>query len=1239
MLRTLLIFFFIAIQTFGQQIKFKNFTTNEGLSNNSVIDIENDKDGGLWIATWDGLNYFDGYNFKVYKHNINNPKTISSNYIIKLEKDINDFIWLISKEGHVNRYIGNGNFESFKFKSAPKDIKVSRKGNIIVETNNIYYEYLDGVFEEILYETSKIEDYEVLKQIILAKHPNLIINDVLKDKLGNIWFATRRHGLYIIPNNTENLNNSDIDHYAHDLYAPYSFKSNEIEKLHQDDFGNIWLGQKDGGLSMAYSGSEKIFSVTPHPIKYPNLPNETIRAITKDNNGKIWLGYYNKGLYFYDSGTRCFQKFKVKEVTSNSDWGRIRTLFTASDGTIWAGTYAGILRIHGDKYVCYEANKIKELPNNRNYSIYEDEDNQIWIACWGGLAKFNLDKERFEIFAGQNVLTNYHIRCVKKIRELLVLATEENGVLILNLVNGTIERVTTTNGILGNSIYSVCIDDVSNNYWIASLGGVSVFNTESKVIKNITEADGLPSHMVYGLLQNGDKVWISTTKGIAAIDKENFTVTTFNPNEGWQAPEFSEGAYYQDAKGVLFFGGVNGLNYFNPNNIQLNHPKAKIKLLVDGNENYSQVIKKSFRNNQLNLEVVPIIFPRKHKKDIYYKLEERDKDWCLLDGTNKIKYTNLVSGNYNFLVKEGENGMAKPALFSLHIKKAFYETALFYALLSVFILVVSILFIFFKNKVALSQQQNLEAEITYRTRVIESQKIELQKVNEKLDKKNNKILKQKEKLLLLHNNLKNEDFEIEKFKTFVLSEFQEPISQIIKTSSTLTKDDAEAQRNLIYQSGKLVNLMEQWNYLDHIKHMGPMKISVINLFPMLKTGINKLKKSLQVNKVNFSFEIGNSLGWVETDVLRLRLLIQYFFNDISKYSEGGSTLNIKITDELNFLVVQVVSNSSILNSNWHNISHYSPYFKAVKSLLQDLKGELIDDISNERFQVSLHIPIFAINPKVKLSERISWKHFNPEIDLSSEQQHILVFSDETNHVVANQVLGNNNEYNLIFESTVSNLNAAINQINIKLIVFYQTIFSKELVGFFNSNRESKNIIIPMVYISEDINYELHEQSLEFGIDTLIQLPASTSFINKKIGSLIDRKQHVVLEENKFQKKLFQILTEKDPITTPDDKLLKTSLEIIKKELHNPSFNVEMLVEELGVSRVKCYRLFKEAFKQSPSDIIMSLRLQKAEVLLKTKKLNISEISFECGYNDPKYFARSFKKHFGKPPKEFKEQIF
>ncbi|MFB9081056.1 hypothetical protein ACFFWB_27240 [Flavobacterium procerum] len=108
------------------------------------------------------------------------------------------------------------------------------------------------------------------------------------------------------------------------------------------------------------------------------------------------------------------------------------------------------------------------------------------------------------------------------------------------------------------------------------MGGVTVFNEKTGVVKNITESEGLPSHMVYGLIDNGDKVWISTTKGIASIDKKKYTVTSYHPNHGWQGTEFSEGAYYQDFKGNLFFGGVEGLNYFNPRTICSSNSKAKL---------------------------------------------------------------------------------------------------------------------------------------------------------------------------------------------------------------------------------------------------------------------------------------------------------------------------------------------------------------------------------------------------------------------------------------------------------------------------------------------------------------------------------------------------------------------------------------------------------------------------------------------------------------------------------------
>ncbi len=1229
MTRIVLFLYFFTLYSFGQQIKFENFTTNQGLSNNSVVDIENDKDGGLWIATWDGLNYFDGYHFKIFKKSFDNPKTISSNYITKLEKDAEGKIWLITKEGHINKYLGNDDFQEFKFKNLPTDIYLSQKGNIVVETGKKYYEFKNKSFVEIGRNNIKTTDYKNLKNILLRKYPKLIINDILKDKTGNIWFATRENGLYIIANDSDENN---IQHFTADLYSPYSLKNNEIEVIHEDYFGNIWVGQKDGGLSMAFGGSEKINSVMPHPIKEPNLPNETIRAVTKDSKGKIWLGYYTRGLYYYNEESHSFQKFKIDKAASNPDWERIRSLFTSSDGTIWAGTYKGILRISGQSVTSYESNSAAGISLERCYSICEDQNKQLWMGCWGGMAKFNMITGNFEKFKGQELLSKYHIRCVKKSNQNLILATENSGVVVFNLTNGTLKKITTKEGILGNSIYAVFMDNESDNYWIASLGGVTVFNKRKGIVKNIAESDGLPSHMVYGLIDNGDKVWISTTKGIASIDKKNYSVTSYNPDYGWQALEFSEGAYYQDSKGNLFFGGVNGLNYFNPNTLQINNSKAKIKLKIDGNENYQTALEKGFSDNELRIEVIPILFPNSKRNTIYYKLEGNDEDWTLLPEGNKIEYSGLSSGDYSFLIKEGKDGIAEPAFFTLHITEAFYESILFYILLSVLILFGCIIVIYAKNKTALAQQKYLEELVKARTAVIENQKKNLEEINAELDQKNKQIVEQKEKLLILHSNSKNGNFEIEKFKTFMLAEFQEPISRIIKASGSLKKD-TETQRALLSESGKLVNLISEWNYLEHVKDLGPVKKTAVNLFPVLKNNVEKLKKDSQLNEVNFNCEIDNTDCFAAVDVLRLKLALQYFFNDLSKYSDKDSTLNIAITYVNNCIEIKTVSDSIILKNNWETILHYSPYFRALKVLLQDLNGEIISSAA-EQFEAKLHIPIEIVDLNSSLKETISWKNFNYQDQLAADKKCLLVFGDSYNSPAANQIL-ENEKYNLIFESSISNLNAIIKQIDIAALVFYQAEFSRELITFLKQIKENNSVKIPLIYISENSNYEQEEQLLELDIDTHIKLPASLSFISKKIDRLINQNSEPV-KEYKIQQKIFEILTEDNENITPNEKLLKRALEIIKEELQNPAFNVEMLGEQLGISRVKCYRLFKETLNQSPSDILMSLRLQKAELLLKTKKLNISEISFECGYNDPKYFGRTFKKYFGKSPKEYKE---
>ncbi|MGY5355224.1 two-component regulator propeller domain-containing protein [Wenyingzhuangia sp. IMCC45467] len=1230
-----LLFCFISFFAWSQNIKFKNYTTNQGLSNNSVIDIENDTDGGLWIATWDGLNYFDGADFVVFKHSIDNKESISGNYIIKIEKDNDGVIWILTKNGKVSKYLGNNRFKNFVFDKEVTNIKISEEGNVVVFTSTMVWEFIENHFVKKKTPAIDVDNAIVFKNILLAKYPKLIINDVLKDKKGNIWFATRRNGLYIIPNNSNNIQNTQIDHYTVDMYSPYTFGSNEIEKLHLDSFNNVWLGQKDGGLSMAYQGSEFISYVGPHPNKYPHLPTETIRAITKDFKGCLWLGYYNNGAYYYDNNTKCYQKYKIKESDQNIDWQRVRSLFTASDGTIWIGTYAGIIRVFKDKYLLYKAEDIKELPNNRSYSIYEDNNHNLWISCWGGVAKFNLNKNKFESFNGQEKLQTYHVRNVKKVNSELILSTENNGLVLFNLKTSKVESVTLSNGILGNSIYASIYDEEHQNYWIASLGGISVYNKAKGLVKNITEENGLLSHMVYGLLKQDDKVWLSTTKGLVVVNKNSFKLNAINPVEGWQASEFSEGAYYKDPKGILYFGGVNGLNYFSPNMFSVTNQIPKINIEVNENENYKDSLSCSHSNNYLKINVKTIVFPESYKSEfkVFYRLKGIDDDWMLLPKSQKVIYNNLPSGNYEFLIKTSANELEQK-YFTVQINKAFYETAWF-NIMSIFLLALVLIFIFYvKDKNAKKQKVKLEQKIINRTKVIETQKQDLLLVNKKLDEKNKEIYKQQEKLLELHSSLKNEDFELEKFKTFILSDFQEPITKIIQQANKI-KGDTVVQQKLLKNAVMLINMLSEWNYLDHVKDIGNQQKSTINLFPVLTDIVEKTRETLQKNNVHFITEIDKNIHWVEVDLLRFKLLLQYFFNDVIKYSNKQSSLKVVISHAKNVFKFCLSSNSDLLINNWNNISHYSPYHKSVKTLLSHLNGS-IKKIEDEEFKIEIFLPMNSVkNDKDYQVKTISWKHLNTSQILNNSHYNVLVFSDPKNVEITKHLLSGE-QSNLFFESSVSDLSSALQQINIDVVVFYQTTFTKELVSFFNLRKQDiKNSNIPFVYISEEINYMLNEQSLEFGIDVVIQLPASDSFVKKKIYALLKPKKEK--QESKLQKEIYEILVEDNNQQTPNDKLLKKALEVIKNQLANPSFNVEMLIDHLGISRVKCYRLFKEVLQQSPSDVITSLRFQKAEYLLMNKKLNISEISFECGFNDPKYFGKTFKKQFGVSPKVYKEQ--
>lgn len=1226
---------FFCSSLIGQNVKFRTLSTDDGLSNNSVNDIISDKDGVLWIATWDGLSLYDGNNFIVYKHAQGNPTSISGNVISKLIKDGDDKMWVLTDNNSVGMHLGNGVFKNYSFEHQPTELKLSDEGDLIIEIDTLEtLLYKEDHFIKIPLEKSKQKKSSPLNNILLSKFPELFINESMRDSNGNIWYATQNNGLYIIRNNSSNINNGNVEHYEYDLYFKYSFTSNEIEKLYEDEFDNVWLGHKDGGLSMAYQESEHIGAVFPHPVKFPHLPNETIRAVTKDFRENTWLGYYTQGLFYYSDETKCYLKYNFPKISENQDWNRVRSLFTSSDGSIWAGTYAGLLRIRDHENMYYSAADFDNLPNNRNYSIVEDHKKKLWIACWGGLAKFDLKTGKFQSFDGQDELMGLRIRKVYIFEDEIILSVENGGVVILNSNTGNVSKINTENGILGNNIFNAIKDGKTGYYWIASQGGISVYDSKKGLIANITEKDGLPSHLVYSLILNGDKIWISTTKGIAAINRDNFHVSSLNPGEGWQAAEFSEGAYYEDLKGDLYFGGINGLNYFSPAAIDFVKELPNIKVNIDGKNDFSNEITKDYWNNSIKLDITPISFTKNTNNRILYKLSGYDEEWNIFDKT-QVYYEDLPYGRYNLTVRSSlDPNVDAGTSINIIVEKPFYRSLWLVSLFLVLLTFSLTYWVALRNKNIVKNREMLEQKIIKRTQIINDQKQNLVETNYKLDEKNKEVSKQKQQLLNLYHQLKNEDFEIDKFKMFVLSEFKEPISKIIGSSSKL-EDQPEIKKELSKQSGKLLNLLMEWDYLGHIKEVGGVKKSIIKLRSTIKLLVEDLRIQTSKSKLHLDYTLDLTDALVEMDVLRFKLLFKYLFNVIIKYTEANNSLKIVIKNDKEVLFIKITSNSKVLTDNFFNIEHYSPYFKAASTLITAMDGYLTVD-QQKTLSLILELPIKLIDFKGNKVEHVSWKHLGLHKKSQTNTNNILVYCSKYDFLPAEQLLEDPSN-TLLFESSIEETLSAIKHINVHGLVIYDSPITEGLIQLFNTIKNNVgNIPLPIIYISEEINYFLREQTIELGVDAVIQLPASKVFIQKKFIKLIALRREY-LNDKSTKQRLFNLpFSDGNRMLSSNEKLIKKALDLIHKNMDDSSFNVEKLTNMLFVSKIKCYRTFKEVLQKSPLDVIIDLRLQKAEHLLKNKALNISEISMECGFNDPKYFSRLFKKNFKCSPKQYRK---
>ncbi|GAB3909228.1 sensor histidine kinase [Larkinella knui] len=512
--------------------------------------------------------------------------------------------------------------------------------------------------------------------------PNSLSNNTVRrgsiaeDQQGNLWVGTYGGGL-----NKLNKDRTTITHYVYEPENTTGLSSNNILGVLIDRSNILWIGTVGGGISK-FDPNRQSFPVYRHLPHDPNsLTPYGIRALCEDKAGTVWVGTEGGGLDRLDKKTGQFTHFRYQSNKLKSLANDIVTaILEDRKGTLWlanANLLLKLNRITGAFEPYFNATGgVIESENDYIFTLFEDHAGLIWLGTTNGLksintatgvvAHYDLDPNDAES------LSDYWAYVIREDSYHNLWIGTYDGLNYFNRKTGKFKhykhRNADSHSISSNTIRSLFIDE-KGILWVGTLGGgLCRFNEKTDSFTNFTEQDGLANNSVYAIQsdQEGD-LWLATNKGLSQFSPSAYTFINFDISDGLQSDQFASGyfnagASFKGKDGVLYFGGINGFNAFNPKKIQLNRQLpaiviTKFKLFdryVSGKAE-AAYINLNYNENFFSFEFAALNYTNTPKNRYAYQLEGVDSDWIFSGARRYVSYTNLDPGTYIFRVKGSNN--------------------------------------------------------------------------------------------------------------------------------------------------------------------------------------------------------------------------------------------------------------------------------------------------------------------------------------------------------------------------------------------------------------------------------------------------------------------------------------------------------------------------------------------------------------------------------------------------------
>jgi ligand-binding sensor domain-containing protein/signal transduction histidine kinase len=598
----------------GNDIRFTHLSTDQGLSESRVDHMLQDRQGFIWIGTLNGLNRYDGYRFKTYKPDPDNPNSLGglrvfavfedrsgilwigvdqeldrfdpvtetfarfradpdnpdspSGYLEHMTQDRDGMLWLATRNGLDRLDPASGRFAHYR--NDPHDPHS-------LTSNDVRFVLEDRQGTLWIAAGAGLDAFDRRTGRVLRHYPNSQqppLDRILEDRSGVLWLcATRGGGLASLDRET-----GVFTRYTWFEGWPGTPGLRGCAAIHEDNHGMLWLATKPDGL-VRFDRARRLFARYPNnPADPTSLNNDDALSLLEDSEGGIWVGTNGGGVNRFPSAPSPFTVYRKEPGNPNSlDEKNVVSVFEDSQGILWIGTISQLNRLDRKtgRYTLYRhdpANS-ESIASGVVRATVEDRAGFLWFGTWGGgLNRFDRKTGRFKAYrhdpADGASLSHDYILSLLIDHEGSLWAGTDDGLNRLDARTGRFTHFRSKSASVESRWYPVLAEGADGSIWMGTytqgLQRLDVRTGEIAAYKYDPKARGsLSNNQVHALfVDHAGTLWVGSQNGLDRFDRNTGTFTTFGERDG--LPNNAVEGILEDSAGNLWLSTSSGLSKFDP---------------------------------------------------------------------------------------------------------------------------------------------------------------------------------------------------------------------------------------------------------------------------------------------------------------------------------------------------------------------------------------------------------------------------------------------------------------------------------------------------------------------------------------------------------------------------------------------------------------------------------------------------------------------------------------------------